>query len=185
MTTRQNGKVRLATAWFGGCAGCHMSLLDIDERIIDLVKLVEVVYTPIADIKKFPEDVDVTLVEGSVANSDHVREARDIRKKSKIVIAFGDCAVTGNVPALRNRLQLDKILEEVYGGGPGKPPSTEEQYAEVVPVLLSKVIPLHQIIPVDIFLPGCPPDPERIWTALTALLQGGPVALPPEMRSFG
>ncbi|NLI34314.1 MAG: NADP oxidoreductase, partial [Deltaproteobacteria bacterium] len=126
MTTKQNKKVRLATAWFGGCAGCHMSFLDIDERIIDVAQLVDVVYSPIADIKEFPEDVDVTLVEGSVANSDHVREAREIRKKSKIVIAFGDCAVTGNVPSLRNRLNIDDVLAEVYSEGPGKSPSGKD-----------------------------------------------------------
>jgi NAD-reducing hydrogenase small subunit len=184
MTTKQNSKVRLATAWFGGCAGCHMSFLDIDERIIDVAQLVDVVYSPIADIKKFPEGVDVTLVEGAVANSDHIKEAKEIREKSKIVIAFGDCAVTGNVPSLRNRLDVKSMINSVYWEGPGKPPP-DQDILDVMPVLLPKVVPLHQIIPVDIYLPGCPPDPERIWAAITALLKGEPVALPPEMRNFG
>lgn len=184
MTTTQNGKVRLATVWFGGCAGCHMSFLDLDERLIDVVGLVDVVYSPIADIKKFPENVDVTLIEGAVCNSDHIKEAHEIREKSKVVISFGDCAVTGNVPSMRNRLDVENVIANVYSEGPGASPPSPE-LLDVMPVLLKKVVPVHQIIPVDIYLPGCPPDPERIWAAVVALLKGGPVVLPPEMRSFG
>ncbi len=180
MTT--NNKVRLATVWFGGCAGCHMSFLDIDERLIDAVGLVDIVYSPVADIKKFPENVDVCLVEGAVCNSDNVKEAKDLRAKSKVVISFGDCAVTGNVPSMRNPLDVRNTIAEVYSAGPGAAPPGD---IEVMPVLLDKVLPLHQVIPVDLYLPGCPPDPERIWTALVTLLKGEPLNLPPEMRSFG
>jgi len=180
--TTQNSKVRLATVWFGGCAGCHMSFLDIDERLIDAVGLVDIVYSPVADIKKFPDNVDVTLVEGAVCNSDNLREAKELREKSKLVISFGDCAVTGNVPSMRNRLDVKNMISEVYAAGPGVAPPGE---VDVMPVLLDKVLPLHQVIPVDLYLPGCPPDPERIWTALTTLLKGEPLDLPPEMRSFG
>ena len=182
--TTQNNKVRLATVWFGGCAGCHMSFLDIDERLIDAVGLVDIVYSPVADIKKFPDNVDVTLVEGAVCNSDNLREAKDLRAKSKVVISFGDCAVTGNVPSMRNRLNIKNVISEVYSAGPGAAPPAQEIY-DVMPVLLDKVLPLHQVIPVDLYLPGCPPDPERIWTALVTLLKGEPLNLPPEMRSFG
>lgn len=180
--TTQNSKVRLATVWFGGCAGCHMSFLDINERLIDVVGLVDIVYSPVADIKKFPDNVDVTLVEGSVCNSDNLREAKEIREKSKVVISFGDCAVTGNVPSMRNRLDIKNVISEVYSAGPGDAPPGQ---VDVMPVLLDKVLPLHQVIPVDLYLPGCPPDPERIWTALVTLLKGEPLDLPPEMRSFG
>ncbi len=180
--TTQNSKVRLATVWFGGCAGCHMSFLDIDERLIDAVGLVDIVYSPVADIKKFPDNVDVTLVEGAICNSDNLREARELREKSKLVISFGDCAVTGNVPSMRNRLDVKNMISEVYAAGPGAAPPGD---VDVMPVLLDKVLPLHQVIPVDLYLPGCPPDPERIWTALTTLLKGEPLDLPPEMRSFG
>ena len=182
--TTQNSKVRLATVWLGGCAGCHMSFLDIDERLIDAVSLVDIVYSPVADIKKFPDNVDVTLVEGAVCNSDHIKEAKEIRAKSKVVISFGDCAVTGNVPSMRNRLDIKNVISEVYSAGPGAAPPAEE-YLDVMPVMLDNVLPLHQIIPVDLYLPGCPPDPERIWTALVTLLKGEPLDLPPEMRSFG
>jgi NAD-reducing hydrogenase small subunit len=184
MTTTPSNKVKLATAWFGGCAGCHMSLLDLDERMIDVVGLVDIVYSPIADIKVFPEGVDVTLVEGAICNDENLHLAHEIRERSKIVIAFGDCAVTGNVPSMRNRLDRDEMIASVYSEGPGKKPPQAE-LGHFMPTLMPKVLPLHQVIPVDIFLPGCPPAPERIWAAIVALLKGEPVLLPEEMRSFG
>ena len=182
MAEEQSGKIRLATAWLGGCAGCHMSFLDLDERLIDLAEVAELVYSPIADVKVFPEDVDVTLVEGAVANVDNVILARQIRERSKLVVSFGDCAVTGNVTSLRNKLGVEDLLTKVYHEGPGKWPAGD---AEVMPQLLSKVLPLHQVIKVDAFIPGCPPDPERIWAAVSALLAGERVLLEPEMRLFG
>jgi NAD-reducing hydrogenase small subunit len=177
-------KIRLATAWLGGCSGCHMSFLDLDERLIDLAQQAELVYSPIVDHKTFPENVDVTLVEGAVANIDHLELAHQIRQRSRIVVSFGDCAVTGNVTSLRNRLPVDDLLTQVYREGPGKAPRGGEA-DQVMPVLLPKVLPLHQVIAVDVFIPGCPPDPHRIWAAVSALLAGQPVALALAERKFG
>jgi len=177
-------KIRLATAWLGGCSGCHMSFLDLDEALIDLAGKVELVYSPIADAKQFPNDVDVTLVEGAVANIDHVELAKEIRAHSKIVVSFGDCAVTGNVTSLRNMLPLDDLLTAVYHEGPGKEPRGGEA-DRVMPALLPRVLPLHQLIPVDAFIPGCPPDPQRIWAAVSALLADEPLLLEPARRTFG
>lgn len=182
MAEERSGKIRLATAWLGGCSGCHMSFLDLDERLIDLAEVAELVYSPIADVKEFPEDVDVTLVEGAVTNVDNVILAREIRERSKIVVSFGDCAVTGNVTSLRNRLGVEDLLTKVYNEGPGSWPAGD---AEVMPQLLPKVLPLHQVVKVDAYIPGCPPDPERIWAAVSALLAGERVMLEPEMRLFG
>ncbi len=177
-------KIRLATAWLAGCSGFHMSFLDLDEKLIELAQAVELVYSPIADIKEFPSDVDVTLVEGAVANVDNLELARTIRERSKIVVSFGDCAVTGNVTSLRNRLKVDDLLTKVYHEGPGKAPRGGE-IDRVMPVLLPRVLPLHQAIAVDAFIPGCPPDPDRIWTAVSALLRGEPVVLTDDQRKFG
>jgi len=184
MTKQKQQKIRLATAWLGGCSGCHMSFLDLDERLLDLADAAELVYSPIADTKTFPKNVDVTLVEGAVANVDHLELAEQIRERSKIVVSFGDCAVTGNVTSLRNRLKVDDLLTEVYQEGPGKVPRGLEA-DKVMPALLKRVLPLHQVVPVDAYIPGCPPDPDRIWAAVTALLNGEPVRLPEEMRYFG
>ena len=179
-----SGKIRLATAWLGGCSGCHMSFLDLDEKLIDLAEAVELVYSPIADVKEFPEHVDVTLVEGAVANVDHVELAEKIRERSKIVVSFGDCAVTGNVTSLRNKFPVEDLLTKVYQEGPGAAPRGGE-YDKIVPALIPRVLPLHQVIEVDAFIPGCPPDPERIWAAVSALLAGEPVVLAEKMRKFG
>jgi NAD-reducing hydrogenase small subunit len=161
---------------------CHMSFLDLDERLIELAQQVELVYSPLADVKEFPEDVDVTLVEGAVANVDHLALAHQIRARSRLVV--GDCAITGNVTSLRNRLAVDDLLTQVYKEGPGSAPRGDAA-GHVMPALLPKVLPLHQVIAVDAYIPGCPPDPEKIWLALQALLRGEPVVLPPEMRKFG
>jgi NAD-reducing hydrogenase small subunit len=182
--TTDTKKIRLATAWLGGCSGCHMSFLDLDERLLELAGKAELVYSPIADIKVFPGNVDVTLVEGALANTDNFELAKQIRANSKLVVAFGDCAITGNVTSLRNRLGVKDLLTALYQEGPGRAPRGGEADS-VMPVLLPRVLPLHQLITVDAFLPGCPPEPDRIWAAVSALLRGEPVALEESMRNFG
>lgn len=176
-------KLRLATAWLGGCSGCHMSFLDLDELLLEIFKVADLVYSPIADVKEFPEDVDITIVEGAVANVDHVKLAQEIRQRSKVVISFGDCAVTGNVTSLRNKLDVDDLLTRVYQEGPGSAPKGDSD--DVMPELLPRVIPLHQLVKVDAFIPGCPPDAERIWASISPLLEGVVPELEPELRMFG
>lgn len=111
-------KPRIATVWLGGCSGCHMSFLDLDERLIDLAQMADVVFTPIADTKIFPEDVDVTLVEGAIANEDHLEMLHTVRARTRVLAALGDCAITGNVTALRNVWPLDVVLQTSYGAHP-------------------------------------------------------------------
>src|SRR5208283_2983519 len=102
MSEQPKAKVRLATAWLDGCSGCHMSFLDMDQRLLDLAPSIDLVYSPLVDIKEFPPDVDVTLVEGSVSTNEDIERIRKIRSRTKLLISLGDCAVTGNVPAMRN-----------------------------------------------------------------------------------
>jgi NAD-reducing hydrogenase small subunit len=169
-------KIRMATASLAGCFGCHMSLLDIDERILDLVELVELDCTPITDIKEIG-DCDLGLIEGGVANAENVEVLRDFRAHCKVLVALGACAVNGGIPAMRNQYELRECLEEAYVAGvgvhnPGIPNDPE------IPLLLNKVHPIHEVVKVDYFLPGCPPSAEAIWTFLTELLEGRPISLP-------
>jgi NAD-reducing hydrogenase small subunit len=180
-------KPRVATVWLGGCAGCHMSFLDLDEWLIDLAEAVDVVYSPIADVKEFPEDVDITLIEGAVANADNLELLHQIRERSKVVVSFGDCAVHGNVSALRNPLgDPGAVVAEAYRDAVtqlhGHLPDPERG---IVPALLPKVLAVHEVVRVDAFMPGCPPSADRIRTTLEAMLAGESPELAPELRRFG
>ncbi len=177
-------RLRLATAWLGGCSGCHMSLLDLGEFLADIAGSIELVYGPLVDAKEFPENVDVALLEGAVANMENLELLQQIRERSRIVVSFGDCAITGNVTSLRNFFSVDDLLTAVYQAGPGTLPRSDEA-GQVLPELLPRVLPLHQVVAIDAFIPGCPPEPDRIRTALESLLKGEAVQLSEEQRTFG
>ncbi len=180
-------KIKLATVWLGGCSGCHMSFLDLDEWLFDLAAAVEVVYSPIADLKHFPERVDVTLIEGAVANEEHLELVHTIRARSRLVVSFGDCAVTGNVTAMRNVIgnSAEAVLDRAYRELPTHNPRIPDE-AGIVPPLLERVLPVHAVIPVDVFLPGCPPPAPRIRAVLQALIEGKtPEMIGREMLKFG
>ncbi len=177
-------KPLVATGHFTGCFGCHMSLLDIDERILDLVQLVEFDKSPINDIKTFTRPVDIGIVEGGISNDENAEVLRDFRKNCKILIAIGACAITGGVPSMRNTVPLKECMEEAYLNGPtiqgdGVIPNDPE-----LPVLLDRVYPVHEVVKVDYFLPGCPPSADTLWAALVALLKGDKLALPYELVKF-
>ena len=179
-------KIKLATVWLAGCSGCHMSFLDLDEWLLELATQVEVVYSPIADVKDYPAGVDVCLVEGAIANQENFELARKIRERTKLVVSFGDCAVTANVPAMRNMLgSAENVLKRSYLELGDVTPQLPHEPG-IVPELLDRVCPLHETIPVDLFIPGCPPDANRIRATLEPLLKGEkPVMAGREMIKFG
>ncbi len=178
-------KPKVATTSLAGCFGCHMSLLDIDERILQLVELVDFDKSPINDIKKFTGRVDVGLIEGGCANEENVRVLQDFRTHCDVLISIGDCATMGGIPALRNMVPLKECLDEAYLNGPtvhnpaGKIPNDPE-----IPLLLNKVYPAHEVVKIDYFLPGCPPPADTLWEALVALLSDKPVDLPYELIKY-
>jgi NAD-reducing hydrogenase small subunit len=163
---------RIATAWLGGCSGCHMSFLDLDERLVEIATLVDLVYSPLMDAKEFPADVDATLVEGAIANEQNLHEILTIRERSKILVSFGDCAVTGNVTAMRNPLRrAGPVLERAYIELANVTPRRPSEPG-IVPMLLDRVRPVHEVVPVDVFLPGCPPSADLIHFVLAELVGG-------------
>lgn len=170
-------KIRMATVWMGGCSGCHMSFLDLDEWLFDLAAAIDMVYCPIVDIKTFPADVDVTLVEGAIANEDHVELIKTIRANSRVLVSFGDCAVTGNVTAMRNpRDGAEVVLDRAYRDAQLLRPQIPHEDG-IVPPLVERVVPIHTVVPVEMYIPGCPPPAKRIRAVLQAVVDG----VPPEM----
>jgi len=178
-------RLKLATTWLGGCSGCHMSFLDMDEWLLELARLADIVYSPIMDVKTFPEGVDATLVEGAVANEEHLEQLERVRARSRLVIAFGDCAVTGNVTSLRNPLgSAEPVLKRSYLELATCNPRIPDERG-IVPKLLDQVYPIHQVVKVDYYIPGCPPPAERIRRVLEALIAGREPLLEGRELKFG
>jgi NAD-reducing hydrogenase small subunit len=162
-------KITVATAWLDGCSGCHMSFLDMDERLVDLAQKLDIVYSPLVDSKELPPQVDVGILEGSVSNDSDLHHAQEFRKHCKILISLGDCAVTGNVPAMRNPFKLEAVFDRAYRENV----TVQPQIPTVgVPSLFRQVRPVHGCVDVDVFIPGCPPNADTIFYVLNELIEG-------------
>lgn len=162
-------KARVATLWLDGCSGCHMSLLDMDERLLELAGKIEVVFSPLVDQKEFPENVDVALVEGAVSSDEDLEKILKVRVRSRLLVSLGDCAVTANIPSMRNPFKVADVLNRAYvenatlnAGAP----------REGVPILRPKARPIHEFVNVDVFVPGCPPSADTIYFVLAEILEG-------------
>jgi NAD-reducing hydrogenase small subunit len=180
-------RLRVATVWLGGCSGCHMSFLDLDEFLIDLAAQIDLVYSPVIDVKEYPENVDVCLIEGAVCNEDNLEILHRIRRRTKVLVSFGDCAVTANVPAIRNQLGLgsaESVLQRAYVEG-AQANAGRPQEPGIVPPLLPRVMPVHEAVQVDFFLPGCPPPADRIKAFMVQVLAGAEPKLEGAQLKFG
>ena len=166
-------KPRLATVWLDGCSGCHMSLLDIDERLLEIGERADLVYSPLVDFKEYPEDVDVCLVEGAVSSEEDLHRIQLVRSRTKTLISFGDCAVTTNVPGMRNPIGPAPLLQRAYLENADLNRSLPNR---VIPMLLPNVRPVHAVVKVDLYLPGCPPSADLIYSVLDRILSGEPPA---------
>jgi NAD-reducing hydrogenase small subunit len=162
-----------------------MSLLDIDERLLQLAESMDLVYSPLMDVKEYPERVDIALVEGAIANEDHVRQIHEIRERTRVLVAFGDCAVTGNVTALRNTLgEAESVLRRVYLDGAVVRPAIPSEPG-IVPKLLDRVLNIRACVPVDFYVPGCPPSADNIYYVLSELVAGRRPQLSSRRASLG
>ncbi|MHB8892453.1 MAG: NADH-quinone oxidoreductase subunit B family protein [Candidatus Limnocylindrales bacterium] len=174
-------KLKIATCWLDGCSGCHMSLLDIDEAIIAVLRKADIVFGPLVDAQEWPEGVDVALIEGAVSSQDDLKLVQTARARSKVVVALGDCAVTGNVPSMRNGIPTRKLLEWIYVQGVDERPGVP---TDGVPALLKQAEPLRSTVKVDVHVPGCPPKPNAILQVLNELFEGREPDLGSKLR-FG
>lgn len=162
-------KKKIATVWLGGCSGCHMSLLDIDERILEVAKLADIVKSPIVDGKEIPK-VDITLVEGSITSDEHLNEILHIRRQSKYVVALGDCAVTTNITGMRNYFDMQEVFNRAYIGVKSNDGFGELPNHPALLRLHEKVVPLQEVVNVDFVIPGCPPSADTIFYVLNEFL---------------
>src|ERR1700686_4306768 len=162
-------KKRMATVWLDGCSGCHMSFLDMDERLLTVAGLADLVYSPLVDAKEFPEGVDIALVEGAVSTEGDLHKIMIVRERTKILVSLGDCAVTANVPGMRNPFGVKAVCDRAYRENVTFDPGIPDQ---VVPALLPNSRPIHEFVKVDIFVPGCPPSADTIFYVVTELLEG-------------
>lgn len=176
-----SAKVRLATVWLDGCSGCHMSLLDMDERLLDIEDKIELVSSPLMDVKGFPENIDLAIIEGAITNEEDLHKVQAFRKNSKLVMALGDCAVTGNVPGMRNGFPVEDLFDRAYVENAQ---TNQQRPRDVVPALLDRTRPIHEVVKVDIFVPGCPPHADIIFYAIAELLEGRMPAAE-KMAKFG
>ncbi len=176
-----SSRLTLATVWLDGCSGCHMSMLDMDEYLLEILNRADLVYSPLVDRKDFPNMVDITLVEGAVSSVHDLEKIMHIREHTRVLVSLGDCAVTGNVPSMRNLFSTADVLKRAYvetSDVNATPPTV------MIPKLLARVRPVHQVVPVDVVVPGCPPSAQIIAYVLDRLIAGEPVDLGENAR-FG
>lgn len=180
-----SAKPRIATCSLAGCFGCHMSILDIDERILQLIELVEFDRSPINDLKQFTGRCAIGLVEGGCCNEENVHVLQEFRRHCDVLVSVGECAICGGIPAMRNNIPLKECFDEAYRSGPTvHNPAGVYPNDPALPLVLDRVYPCHEVVKIDYHIQGCPPPADAIWQTVTALLNGEPVQLPYEVLKY-
>ncbi|UCD54361.1 MAG: NADP oxidoreductase [Dehalococcoidia bacterium] len=174
-------KVKVISAWLDACSGCHMSFLDLDEAVVGLADKIELLATPITDIKEFTP-ADVGIIEGAVSNEHDEEVAKKIRANCKILMVWGDCACFGGICAMRNLFPKEEVLQRYYSTESTSKDSKIPSSEDLPP--LTEVRPVNQVVKVDCYVPGCPPSAKAIHYALAALLEGRIPVLPGEIMRF-
>ena len=175
-------KIRVGTIWLDGCSGCHMSFLDMDEKLIELSNYMDVVYSPYIDEKKIPKNVDLFIVEGALSTDHDVKIIHEIRENSNKILALGDCAVTGNISAIKNLFGTEAVLKRGYKELCDV--SIDEYPNKIVPKLLDKVIPLNEAVKIDYFVPGCPTPSDAIYEVIMSIVEGREINIS-DLTRFG
>jgi F420-non-reducing hydrogenase small subunit len=173
-------KAKIGTMWLGGCSGCHLSIADIHEALLDVLGLADFEFSPVLMDVKYDEvpDLDVIIIEGGIRNEENRELAEMLREKAGLVIAYGTCAVYGGIPGLGNLSTKDELIEEAYINTPSTINPEGVLPSEDVPHLESRVRPLAEAIDVDLALPGCPPRSDVVAEVVLALLKGEPIEIP-------
>jgi NAD-reducing hydrogenase small subunit len=176
-------KVKLATVWLEACAGCHMSFLDIDDKIVGLLDKVDILYSPVVDGKEIPK-VDVGVISGGLGNEEELHLAKKMREQCDILVAWGDCAVFGGINTMRNFMTPEEALKVGYVDTPSTVNPEGVIPGEDLPALLPKALPVDYAVKVDVYVPGCPPDAETILWVFQELLEGRIPKVPSDMMRY-
>jgi NAD-reducing hydrogenase small subunit len=186
VATAREGKVKVAMIGLCGCWGCTLSFLDMDERIVPLLSKVTILRSSLTDVKRITERCAIGFIEGGVANEGNIETLRHYRDNCDVLISVGACAIWGGVPAMRNVFEVGDCLTEAYVDSPTAVPGAAPLIPSHpdIPRLTAKVYPCHEVVHMDYFIPGCPPDADAIFTVLDDLISGRPVALPRNLNHY-
>lgn len=182
----RDAKIQVAMIGLCGCWGCTLSFLDMDENLLKLLEKVTITRSSLTDTKRIPHHCAIGFVEGGVANTENIETLEEFREKCDVLISVGACAVWGGVPAMRNMVPLDACFREAYIDSPTAVPGAKKiiPFHEDLPIITTKVKPLHEVVKIDYFIPGCPPDGDVIFKVLDDLVHGREFDIPSTMNRY-